>query len=70
VCRNGRWQQTNVCDATEDIGDNVDRQFQLKGNAVAPNEVDVLIKQAVNAWNAAETANENRQQAAKDCETC
>jgi hypothetical protein len=70
VCRNGRWEQTNECDAIEDIGENQDRKFELKGNALSPNQLEVLLKRAIAAWKAAEEANEQRKKAAEDCSTC
>ncbi len=70
VCRNGRWVQTDQCQATEEIGNDQDRKFELKGNALAPNQVDILFKQAVNAWTAAEAADEARKKAAEDCAKC
>jgi hypothetical protein len=70
VCRNGRWEQTNQCQATEEIGKNEDKAFTRTGNALTPNEVDVTCRMAVNAWLAAEEAQRQRDQAAKDCDAC
>ncbi len=70
VCRNGRWVQTNECRAAEDIGKNEDKKFEIRGNALGPNQVEVLARQAVNAWLAAEEADLRRKKAAEECATC